>query len=356
LSTTRTRRIGAAAGAAAVLAAGVALASPSAAQIPDADLLGLRRDNQLVRFDPATPGTTTITPVTGIGADTLIGIDTRPNGNVLYGYALDGSIYTIDPVSGAATEVASASPALGGADAGVDFNPVPDRLRVEGGDGDQNHRINVDVAAGGVTQDLPLNYAGADQGTNPVVVGAAYTNSVAPSPRDAATQGGTQLFVIDSGIDALALQNPPNDGILTRVGTGLGVDTSSAVGFEIYSTAVGTNTAFASLDVGGVNGLYTIDLATGAATLVGAIANGGGDIVSLTTTGSIPVQGTTTTTVAVGGSTATTAPAGVTPTTARVLARTGDEEGKGALVGGLLLAAGAAAVIAGGRLRTRGTA
>jgi hypothetical protein len=212
------------------------------------------------------------------------------------------------------------------------------------------------VAAGGVTQDLPLNYAGADQGTNPVVVGAAYTNGVAPSPRDAATQGGTQLFVIDSGIDALALQNPPNDGILTRVGTGLGVDTSSAVGFEIYSTAVGTNTAFASLDVGGVNGLYTIDLATGAATLVGAIANGGGDIVSLTTTGSIPVQGTTTTTVAVGGSTATTAPAGVTPTTARVLARTGDEEGKGALVGGLLLAAGAAAVIAGGRLRTRGTA
>jgi hypothetical protein len=111
LSTTRTRRIGAAAGAAAVLAAGVALASPSAAQIPDADLLGLRRDNQLVRFDPATPGTTTITPVTGIGADTLIGIDTRPNGNVLYGYALDGTIYTIDPVSGAATEVASASAA-----------------------------------------------------------------------------------------------------------------------------------------------------------------------------------------------------------------------------------------------------
>lgn len=373
MSPTRNRRAAAAAGAVAVLAAGIALASPSAAQIPaPIDLIALRRDNTLVRFDPASPGTTLATvPVTGLGGDTLIGIDLRPADLLVYGVAADGSVYTIDPVTGAANAFAT-SAVDPGSDGGVDFNPVPSALRITD-TGEQNLRLANSPSTNNLAvtnTDSPLNYQPGDPmampapippdvnaGANPNIVGSAYTNSIAPSPRDAATQGGTQLFGIDSGLDVLVLQNPPNAGTLNTVGP-LGVDTDASVGFDIHSTAIGSNTAYASLTVGGVAGLYTINLTTGTATLVGAIAGtGGAAIVGLTVVGELPPPAaTTTTTAAVGGSTATSAPTGATPTSARVLARTGDEEGKGALLGGVLLAAGAAAVIAAGRLRSRTTA
>jgi hypothetical protein len=68
----------------------------------------------------------------------------------------------------------------------------------------------------------------------------------------------------------LAIQNPPNDGKLSTVGA-LGVDAASSTGLDISPAG---NTAYAALGVGGSTGLYRIDLATGAATLVGAIGDG----------------------------------------------------------------------------------
>jgi hypothetical protein len=50
----------------------------------------------------------------------------------------------------------------------------------------------------------------------------------------------------------------------------LGIDTSGLVGFDIAADG----TAFVSLTVGSIARLYTINLATGAATLVGPIGNG----------------------------------------------------------------------------------
>ncbi len=62
----------------------------------------------------------------------------------------------------------------------------------------------------------------------------------------------------------------PNAGQLNTIGA-LGVDTSDFTGFDIFTLA-GVNTAYASLTTaGGGAGLYTINLATGAATLIGAI-------------------------------------------------------------------------------------
>ena len=69
----------------------------------------------------------------------------------------------------------------------------------------------------------------------------------------------------------------PNGGVITTIGS-LGVNTDANVGFDI---ARGTNTAYAALRVGGSSGLYTINLATGAADLVGAIGTGS-TIVGLT--------------------------------------------------------------------------
>lgn len=78
-------------------------------------------------------------------------------------------------------------------------------------------------------------------------------------------------YDLDAASDTLLVQNPPNNGTLAVVGA-LGVNAADAIGFDIQASA-GINTAFATLQAGGVTGLYTIDLATGVATLVGNLAS-----------------------------------------------------------------------------------
>jgi hypothetical protein len=175
-----------------------------------------------------------------------------------------GAVYRIDPVTGAATQV-NTIPVLTGTQFGVDFNPVPDALRIVS-DADQNLRITAG-GAGIVNVDGSLNPG------NPNVVGAAYSNNV-----DGGVNGQTTLYDIDSALDILVTQGgvnfppgtppvSPNTGTLFPVGS-LGVTTNDLVGFDISGFS---GTAFASLTTSLGAGLYTIDLTTGAATLVGAI-------------------------------------------------------------------------------------
>jgi hypothetical protein len=92
--------------------------------------------------------------------------------------------------------------------------------------------------------------------------------------------GQTTLYDIDSVLDQLFTQGSvnfppgisPNTGTLFLVGS-LGVNTSDLVGFDISGSS---GVAFASLTPATRAGssLYTINLATGAATLVGSIGNG----------------------------------------------------------------------------------
>ena len=82
----------------------------------------------------------------------------------------------------------------------------------------------------------------------------------------------TQLFGIDSNLDTLVLQNPPNAGVLNTVGS-LGVNTSGDVGFDI---AGNNGTAYATLTVGGGFGgstLYIVNLGSGTLFPVGGVAN-----------------------------------------------------------------------------------
>jgi hypothetical protein len=74
-----------------------------------------------------------------------------------------------------------------------------------------------------------------------------------------------------------------NAGILTTVGP-LGVDATSAGGFDIVGTMGGTAYAILSDSPSGKPTLYTIDLTTGAATRVGLIAQTHAAIVSLAIT------------------------------------------------------------------------
>jgi Domain of unknown function (DUF4394) len=162
------------------------------------------------------------------------------------------------------------TPALDGTEFGVDFNPQADRLRVISNLG-QNLRIVPDtgqVAAN--TGDTPLTYLKGDafEGILPRMVGAAYTNNVPAAP-------STQLFDIDVRQDTVALQNPPNDGILKTIGE-LRVDTTRLTGFDIYTVA-GVDRALASLTPLGfrTSNLYSVDLTTGRASLLGPIGRFG---------------------------------------------------------------------------------
>lgn len=237
-------------------------ASPAAAF----QLTGLSTNNQLFLFDAASPNAVKNVQVTGIDG-TLLGIDRRPLNNLIYGLTNTNNIYTIDPFTGAATFVSTLStPFTGGFTSGLDFNPVPDRLRVVGANG-QNFRINVDTGA--VIVDGAINPG------DPDITAVAYTNA----DNDPAT--GTALYDIDAAIAQLFLQSPPNDGTLAPVGS-LGVGAIGRVGgFDIITTN-GVNTGFAALTVSNVTKLFTVDLSSGAATEVGTIGNGRRSLVGLT--------------------------------------------------------------------------
>jgi hypothetical protein len=104
--------------------------------------------------------------------------------------------------------------------------------------------------------------------------GVAYTNAFAGAT-------ATTLYAIDAATDKLYIQNPPNAGTLTEVGA-LGVDFDAVAGFKIQpsvtvatsGSAVISGSGYAALTVGGVSGLYSINLATGQATSLGTIWTG----------------------------------------------------------------------------------
>ena len=231
------------------------------------DTAVLTTGSRIATFNRATPATLVSNlGISGLnGSEQLIGIDVRPANGLVYAVSNAGRIYTVDPTTGVATfRVAlsndaantTAFTALNGTNFGIDFNPVPDRLRIVSNTG-QNLRINVDTGA--TLVDGAINGAAGAS-----VSASAYTNSFA----GAAT---TQLFNIDCATGTRYLQNPPNNGTLTNA-TPLGVVCEAANGFDIDAR---NNTGFAALRVGGVTQLYTVSLATGGtAAAVGPIATG----------------------------------------------------------------------------------
>lgn len=261
--------------ASAVAAVACGFVAPASAEA----LIGLTTTNALVRFDSAMPGQASApAQITGLaGADErIVGIDLRPSTSVLYGLSDAGRVYTLNSSTGAASFVAAlmADPtdatnpftALSGTSFGVDFNPVPDlamtapSLRVMSNTG-QNLRVNVNAAGAGRTfTDGMLNGATASLGA------VAYTNS----DTDPAT--GTMLFGIDAATDMLYRVGTPNNGDTIAIGP-LGVDTIDVQGFDI----AGAGRAYASFTSGntGKSALYSIDLATGSASALGAFGIGG---------------------------------------------------------------------------------
>jgi len=220
--------------------------------------------SSLLPFSAGTVPTSTPVTITGLNSgETLVGIDYRPVNRTLVGLTTANRLVTLNPSTGAATLLSVLDMPLAGTAFGVDFNPVPDRLRVISDTG-LNFRINVDTGA--VTRDGTLAYAANDAGAGapPAVAGAGYTNSVGGQ-----IATSTALYNIDYERDVLLIQNPPNDGVLCTVGP-LGVNVSALSGFDIFSPSM----AYGSFVVGGQTGLYQVNLSTGAATLVSTLPTG----------------------------------------------------------------------------------
>jgi hypothetical protein len=280
--------------AAGYMLAALLLAVPVKAEL----IVGLTTQNSLITFDSSTPGSVSsaVAIVGLVSGDQIAGIDRRAspgaNNRVLYAFAVNGGtgrIYTVDATIGtavlASTLVADPSdttapfPFSGvlGSSFGVDFNPVPDRLRVVSDTG-QNLRINVD---NGLTQlDGPLAYAAGDPnfGTAPNIQAVAYTNSVVAA-------SSTALFGIDisKNTDLLVQHTNPNGGVLASVAP-LSFNSSNLIGYDI-SGLTGSRYFSVNSGTGGASSFY-VDGA-----LVGSIG-GGVPVADIAAMTGVPEPGT----------------------------------------------------------------
>lgn len=191
--------------------------------------------------------------VSGLNSgDQLVGIDRRPIGGSIYGVAANpagANVYTIaDGVATFAFAMVSTSGTpivLNGSSFGVDFNPAADAIRITSDTG-QNLRVlpttrivaAVERIAGTTFADGGLSYApitDANRTAAAGIAGSAYTNSVvAPA--------GTTLLNLDTLLDTVTVQNPPNDGTQVTIGD-LGRASTSAAGFDILTNGT-TNTGY----------------------------------------------------------------------------------------------------------------
>ncbi|CAN5743537.1 DUF4394 domain-containing protein [soil metagenome] len=190
----------------------------------------------IITFDVSSPEMIgSSVEITGLDMeDWLVGIDLRPATGELIGLSAGSILYEVDPLTGEASALGEMfDPALEADTLGFDFNPTVDRIRVDVST-TQNLRLNPETGGVGVNPDTDeptidgnLLFADGDvsAGVTPRVVGAAYTNSVEGAEE-------TQFFVIDAETNALALQDPPNDGILNTINL-LSVQIGDYASFDI---------------------------------------------------------------------------------------------------------------------------
>lgn len=238
-----------------------ALFAVSAAQAET--LYGLTTDNRLLTFDTAAPGQGTAIALSGLASsEKLLGLDARPTNGQLYTLSNLGNLYTLDASTGAATFVAALQAPISGSLLGFDFNPNADvsgaaslRVLTAGGD---NYAVNVNPGAnlGAVTKQTNVSStSGALK-----LTGAAYSNN------DTNPGTPTVLYAIDTVSSSLFATSAPAGGAYALVGS-LGAGTLNVFGFDIGASGV----AYAGLTGDdSYSSLYTINLQTGAASLIGA--------------------------------------------------------------------------------------
>lgn len=216
------------------------------------------------------------TAVTGLPAgEALVGMDYRIAKGVLFALSSAGRLYTLDVPSGALKPVGSSAGAvLQGSAFGVDFNPVADRVRVVSNTG-HNLRLHPDTGAVAAT-DPALSYAPGDAqaGQPPEVVAAGYTYNKKDDKltTNYAIDRRAGTLVTQGTVEGVQPAVSPNTGQLRTVGPlGTGPLLDAALDIADVTGAAFTAVRTASQPT---TKLYTIDLGSGKATLVGTVADG----------------------------------------------------------------------------------
>ncbi len=218
-------------------------------------------------------------------AQPLVAIAYRPVTGDLLGLAA-GAVYTIDPTTGAMTDLGAAfaedAAIAPGARVGLDFNNKIDAVRAVSSRGDNLVYFPAgfgggDPKAGSVRRFTGLAYADGDPhaGQTPMIFANAYTNAV-----NGKTAGDTFQYALDAETNALvSLAN--NAGALKTIGTltldGVAADVQALGGFDIVSASEGENRGYAILQLAGqdVAGLYAVNLETAALTRIADLGMGG---------------------------------------------------------------------------------
>lgn len=230
--------------------------------------------NKLFTFDSATPGTVNdLGNITGLGnLQYLSDIDFRRSTGELYGLGYTGSVYKIDVNTLVATSIGFVpAPGSGFSGVGIDFDPVTANLRIIDGQSLMNLSFNPDNNTH--TLDSPLvQYVLGDPNHVPTppfprVEGIAYNNNVSGALT-------STLYGIDDHDPfmpppATLTTIAPLSGDMTTFGS-TGVTTGSVGGFDISGATGNAYTVFNSFQPTTAN-FYSVNLATGQATLVGAL-------------------------------------------------------------------------------------
>lgn len=239
-------------------------------------LVGLT-STSVFTFDSATPNSvTTNLALNGFDFDSerAVSIDRRPVGGtpltvLTVGQRDDidtttvGRLYDLDPTTGL---LSNSRLLLAGLDPlsplafstsvnyTIDFNPTgPVALRIVGSN-NTNYRVT-DPLTGNSTVDTALS------GTGIPAVGIAYSNN------DNNPGTGTTLYNIDRNNDRLSIVTNPNAGTTAFLGA-LGIDLKTTNGLQEIDIS-GTGIAYGVFQLQAetnISRLYTINLATGAAT------------------------------------------------------------------------------------------
>ncbi len=225
----------------------------------------------LVKYHVDTPFKSTTIDLSG-DVTSLSALDFRPATGELFGYddATD-SYVKVNTTSGSVTSASGDSvTATNTTSLDMDWNPTIDRLRTVT-ETDQNIVYNPDSGEASDGSTTSLFYAEGDmqQGVDPSIVANAYTNSVANAQT-------TQQYALDHASNTLVtLDN--NAGTLSTIGmltTKDGIlDFNANAGLDVVTDASGNNIAYASLTSDNATALYTLDLNTASATMVGIVEN-----------------------------------------------------------------------------------
>jgi hypothetical protein len=231
-------------------------------------LIVLTDGTNLVRLDSATPGTNTTVAISGLqSGETLVGLDFRPSNGVLYGSGTTGRLYSLNYLTGAATQVGAVGSYPVGPNAyGSSFNPVQDIFHLVSGTSQLDITPDTNNLIG------PSGFIPPPHQIAAIAYGNPYPNASV-----------TTLYGIDAAAGTLVTigQNPfyagsSNTGSVTTIGSlNLGTNLNQNMGFDTVTLESSDfRLAYAAFTISGQTRLYLVSLETGVAQLVGPIGAG----------------------------------------------------------------------------------